>query len=103
MPFFAPKTGLDDLFAPLPGGGEDVMRMPTLEERWAESWNGICYCELHNNWPFSAFESELVALFLTLPLKNGWHFLADPDSRSFSRFGAILMQFAVRAMKTLQR
>jgi hypothetical protein len=56
----------------------------------------------------------LVALFLTLPLKNGWQgvktarnlnigvsrnrfcdFLADPDSRSFSRFGAIIMQFAV--------
>ena len=54
---------------------------------------------------FSAFEFELVALFLTLPLKNGWQwvktarnlnlgvsrnrfcdFLADPDSRSFSRF-----------------
>ena len=63
---------------------------------------------------FSAFEFELVALFLTLPLKNGWQwvktarnlnlgvsrnrfcdFLADPDSRSFSRFGAIIMQFAV--------
>jgi hypothetical protein len=62
----------------------------------------------------SAFESELVALFLTLPLKHGWvraktarnlnlgvsrncfcDFLADPDSRSFSRFGAIIMQFAV--------
>jgi hypothetical protein len=64
---------------------------------------------------FSAFEFELVALFLTLPLKNGWQwfktarnlnlgvsrngfcdFLADPDSRSFSRFGAIIMQVAVR-------
>ncbi len=63
---------------------------------------------------FSAFEFELVALFLTLPLKNGWQgvktarklnlggsrsrvcdFLADPDSRSFSRFGAIIMQVAV--------
>jgi hypothetical protein len=62
----------------------------------------------------SAFEFELVALFLTLPLKNGWQwvktarnlnlgvsrnrfcdFLADPDSRSFSRFGAIIMQVAV--------
>ena len=62
---------------------------------------------------FSAFQFELVALFLTLPLKNGWvraktarnlnlgvsrnrfcDFLADPDSRSFSRFGAIIMQFA---------
>jgi hypothetical protein len=63
---------------------------------------------------FSAFEPGLVAHFLTLPLKNGWQwvktarnlnigvsrnrccdFLADPDSRSFSRFGAIIMQFAV--------
>eukprot|EP01046_Picozoa_sp_COSAG06_P017322 COSAG06_NODE_1172_length_10425_cov_7.741042_5_plen_114_part_00 len=63
---------------------------------------------------FSAFESGLVALFLTLPLKNGWQwvktarnlnigvsrnrfcdFLADPDSRSFRRFGAIIMQVAV--------
>jgi hypothetical protein len=57
----------------------------------------------------AAFEFELVALFLTLPLKNGWRwvkparnlnlgvsrnrfcdFLADPDSRSFSRFGTFL-------------
>jgi len=56
----------------------------------------------------------LFALFLTLPLKSGWQwvrtgrnlnigvsrnrfcdFLADPDSRSFSRFGAIIVQFAV--------
>jgi hypothetical protein len=56
----------------------------------------------------------LVALFLTLRDENGWvraktarnlnigmsrnrfcDFLADPDSRSFSRFGAIIMQFAV--------
>jgi hypothetical protein len=63
---------------------------------------------------FSALEFNLVAQFLTLPLKNGWQwvktarnvnigvsrnrfcdFLADPDSRSFSRFGAIIMQFAV--------
>jgi hypothetical protein len=62
---------------------------------------------------FSAFEPGLVALFLTLPLKNGWQwvktarnlnigvsrnrfcdFLADPDSRGFSRFGAIIMQVA---------
>ena len=66
---------------------------------------------------FSAFGFELVALFLTLPLKNGWQwvktarnlnlgvsrnrfcdFLADPDSRSFSRFGAIIMQLAVCAL-----
>jgi hypothetical protein len=59
---------------------------------------------------FSAFEPGLVALFLTLRDKNGWvraktarilnlgvsrncfgDFLADPDSRSFSRFGAIIM------------
>ena len=65
---------------------------------------------------FSAFESGLVAPFLTLRDKNGWvraktarnlnisvsrnrfcDFLADPDSRSFSRFGAIIMQFAVVA------
>jgi hypothetical protein len=58
---------------------------------------------------FSAFEPGLVAHFLTLPLKNGWQwvktarnlnigvsrnrfcdFLADPDSRSFSRFGRLL-------------
>jgi hypothetical protein len=64
---------------------------------------------------FSAFESELVALFLTLPLKNGWQwvktarnlnlgvsrnrfcdFLADPDSRSFSHFGAIIVQFSMQ-------
>ena len=63
---------------------------------------------------FAAFEFELVALFLALPLKNGWRwvktarnlnlgvsrnrccdFLADPDSRSFSRFGAIIMHVAV--------
>jgi hypothetical protein len=62
---------------------------------------------------FSAFESGLVAPFLTLRDKNGWvrakmarnlnlgvsrnrfcDFLADPDSRSFSRFGAIIVQFA---------
>merc|ERR1711965_1062375 len=62
----------------------------------------------------SAFESGLVAPFLTLRDKNGWvraktarnlnigvsrnrfcDFLADPGSRSFSRFGAIIMQFAV--------
>jgi hypothetical protein len=55
----------------------------------------------------------LVAPFLTLRDKNGWvraqtarnlnigvsrnsfcDFLADPGSRSFSRFGAIIMQFA---------
>jgi hypothetical protein len=61
---------------------------------------------------FSAFEFESVALFL---IKNGWQwvktarklnlgvsrnrfcdFLADPDSRSFSRFGAIIMQFAAK-------
>ena len=60
---------------------------------------------------FSVFEFELVAPFLTLPLKNGWQwvktarslnigvsrnrfcdFLAEPDNRSFSRFGAIIMQ-----------
>jgi hypothetical protein len=63
---------------------------------------------------FSAFEFVLVGPFLTLRDKNGWvraktarnlnigvsrnrfcDFLADPDSRSFSRFGAIIMQFAV--------
>jgi hypothetical protein len=63
---------------------------------------------------FSAFESGLVAPFLTLRDKHGWvrpktarnlnigvsrnsfcDFLADPGSRSFSRFGAIIMQFAV--------
>ena len=43
--------------------------------------------------------------FSTLRDKTGWNlgvsrnrfcdFLADPDSRSFSRFGAIIMQFAV--------
>jgi hypothetical protein len=68
---------------------------------------------------FSAFESGLVALLLTLPLKNGWQwvktarnlnigvsrncfcdFLADPDSRSFSRFGAIIMQAARMAHGT---
>ena len=69
---------------------------------------------------FSAFEFELVALFLTLPLKNGWQwvktarnlnlgvsrnrfcdFLADPDSRSFSRFGAIITQFAVLGLASV--
>jgi hypothetical protein len=58
---------------------------------------------------FSAFEFELVAPFLTLPLKNGWQwvktarnlnigvsrnrfcdFLADPDSRSFSLLRRLL-------------
>jgi hypothetical protein len=64
---------------------------------------------------FSAFESGLVAPFLYVARdKNGWQwvktarnlnlgvsrnrvcdFLADPDSRNFSRFGAMIMQFAV--------
>jgi hypothetical protein len=58
---------------------------------------------------FSAFESELVARFLTLPLKNGWQwvktarnlnvgvsrnrfcdFLADPDSRFSAVLGRLL-------------
>ena len=72
---------------------------------------------------FSAFEFELVALFLTLSLKHDWQwvktarnlnlgvsrnrfcdFLADPDSdsRSFSRFGAIIMQFAVVSFACLR-
>ena len=74
----------------------------------------LYYCDLHNNRPFSAFESGLVAPFLTLRDKNGCvraktarnlnigvsrnrfcDFLADPDSRSFSRFGAIIMQVAL--------
>jgi hypothetical protein len=64
---------------------------------------------------FSAFEPGLVAPFLTLRDKNGWvgaktarnlntgvsrnrfcDVLADPDSRSFSRFGAIIMQVGQR-------
>jgi hypothetical protein len=63
---------------------------------------------------FSAFELGLAATFHTLRDKIGWvlaktarnlnlgvsrnrfcDFLADPDSRSFSRFGAIIMQVAV--------
>ena len=63
---------------------------------------------------FSAFEFDWSPCFSRRRLKNGWQwvktarklnlgvsrnrfcdFLADPDSRSFSRFGAIIMQFAV--------
>jgi hypothetical protein len=97
-----PSVGL--LYATIRGAGHSV-----LSDRYVRN-TANCIVIDH----FSAFEFELVALFLTLPLNNGWQlvktarnlnlgvsrnrfcdFLADPDSRSFSRFGAIILQFAV--------
>eukprot|EP01046_Picozoa_sp_COSAG06_P047442 COSAG06_NODE_6903_length_2723_cov_3.582317_3_plen_82_part_00 len=51
-------------------------------------WRGTANCIIIDH--FSAFELELVAFFSRCRLKT-----AGNDSRSFSRFGAI-MQFAVR-------
>jgi hypothetical protein len=112
-----PMVETETLLALLAGGpygvadkAGSINRSLALRTYSSERFTANCIMIDH----FSAFEFELVALFLTLPLKNGWQwvktarnlnlgvsrnrfcdFLADPDSRSFSRFGAIIMQVAV--------